>query len=108
MQNLFNSPLSYCWRTGSVSQYVNVYFIHPHKVSAFKPNIQMCSLLQLVREKVSPAGNLSASVCPYLKVSLCGNGSGHVIEDKCARVNCSVLQIPFPNEPIDQKTERQR
>lgn len=30
-------------------------------------------------------------------------GSGHVTEDECVRVNCSVLQIPFPNEPIDQK-----
>ncbi len=46
---------------------------------------------------------LSLSMFPYLEVSLCRSGSGHVIEDKCARLNCSVLQIPFPNEPIDQK-----
>lgn len=38
-----------------------------------------------------------------LGVSLCWSGSAHVIEDKCPRVNCSVLQIQFPNEPIDQK-----
>lgn len=61
----------------------------------------MCSLLQLVSEKVSPA-----STCPYLKVSLCGSGSGHVMEDKCARVNCSVLQIPFPMSLLIKKKGR--
>ena len=61
----------------------------------------MCSLLQPVSEKVSPA-----STCPYLKVSLCGSGSGHVMEDKCARVNCSVLQIPFPMSLLIKKKGR--
>lgn len=53
-------------------------------------------------EKVSTT---ESSVYIYVSIHKCQgrSGSGHVIEDKCARLDCSVLQIPFPCKPIDQK-----
>lgn len=50
----------------------------------------------------SSAVGCSVGTCVFI-LKVLQDGSGHVIEDKCARLNYSVLQIPFPNVPIDQK-----